>query len=448
MSHNTKVVFAGVLGSLAIKGISFVVSLFTMPSYMNYFNSDKVLGLWFTLLSVLMWILNFDLGISSGLRNRLVEHIVTDDKEAIRKAISSSYVYLIKISSLVLIGFLISNLLVDWNRIFSISSDVISSIDLTTAVCIVIFSILLQLVLRIITSILYALQLSYIPHLLTLGTNFILIIAVNILIKMEIRDNIVLLAVIYLCSVNIPLIIASIIIFKGKLKNYSPTIKYYDKKVAKDILVFGLAFLWLSLMSMLIQSTNEFLITKLIGSEEVVTYSVYQKIFMTASSLFILALTPVWSAVTKAKEENNYAWIYKLYKLLIIASVSAMGLLLLVSIKFQFIIDIWLQDNSIPVNIEYALIFSLFSFIFILTGILTTLSNGMSLLKSETILLTIGAIMNFPLAIYFSTLYNSFIVIIIANICSLTPFVLVQTFVVRKFLRNKILSYKDNKKSN
>ncbi|MDU6855736.1 MAG: hypothetical protein E6370_11915 [Clostridiales bacterium] len=438
MSYNTKVVFYGVIGTLGVKGISLFVSLFTMPSYMNYFSSSKILGLWFTILSVLTWILNFDFGISNGLRNRLVKYLVINDKESIKKSISSSYIYLIKISGVILFIFILSNLIIDWNSIFSISNDVITASDLNITVIIVVMSILVQLILRIITSILYALQLPYIPNLLALVTNIILIIAVNILIRFNVRDNIIVLAIIYFFSVNMPLFIATIMIFRGKLKEFCPSLRDYDKNVAKDILGFGFAFLWLSLMSMLIQSTNEFLITKLISSEEVVIYSVFQKIFMTVSTLFTLTLNPVWSAITKAKEENKFAWIYKLYKLLILISIVAMGFLILLSLNFQLVVDIWLGDNSIFVSTEFALIFGTFSFINILAGILTTLSNGMGLLKSEIILLTLGAILNFPLAIYFSNIYNSFIVIIVANIISLLPFTLIQMILIVKYLRDKI----------
>ena len=66
--------------SLIVKGSSLFVSLFTMPAYMRIFKEQEVLGLWFTTLSVLSWILTFDLGIGNGLRNHLVKPLMENNR--------------------------------------------------------------------------------------------------------------------------------------------------------------------------------------------------------------------------------------------------------------------------------------------------------------------------------------------------------------------------------
>ena len=75
-----------------IQGGSMLMALFTMPSYMRYFNNELILGCWFTLLSIINWVLTFDLGIGNGLRNQLTVALATGDNEEAKKLISSSYV--------------------------------------------------------------------------------------------------------------------------------------------------------------------------------------------------------------------------------------------------------------------------------------------------------------------------------------------------------------------
>lgn len=62
-------------GAFAVKSVSLCLSLFTMPAYIRFFQNQTVLGVWFTIVSVLNWILFFDLGLGNGLRNMLPDAI-------------------------------------------------------------------------------------------------------------------------------------------------------------------------------------------------------------------------------------------------------------------------------------------------------------------------------------------------------------------------------------
>lgn len=68
----------------------------------------------------------------------------------------------------------------------------------------------------------------------------------------------------------------------------------------------GIALLWLQIVFMVVSSANEFLISNFTAPEYVVEYQAYFKIFKTAAMIISLALTPVWSAVTKAQAQKNY----------------------------------------------------------------------------------------------------------------------------------------------
>ena len=69
---NTGIVLRNTLMVSVVKGGSLLIAFFTTPAYMHFFNNDEVLGVWFTLLSVLAWILNCDMGIGNGLRLSLI----------------------------------------------------------------------------------------------------------------------------------------------------------------------------------------------------------------------------------------------------------------------------------------------------------------------------------------------------------------------------------------
>ena len=79
-----------VAGTFLIKGLAMVMTLFTMPIYIRYFDNKEAVGIWFGLVSVLNWILTFDLGIGNGLRNNLVGAFAEKNDKLIKELISSA----------------------------------------------------------------------------------------------------------------------------------------------------------------------------------------------------------------------------------------------------------------------------------------------------------------------------------------------------------------------
>lgn len=77
--ENSRTVLLNVISAFLIKGGALIVTLLTTPAYIRYFNKNSALGLWFTLLSVITWVLNFDLGIGNGLRNKLATTFAKKD---------------------------------------------------------------------------------------------------------------------------------------------------------------------------------------------------------------------------------------------------------------------------------------------------------------------------------------------------------------------------------
>ena len=80
----------------------------------------------------------------------------------------------------------------------------------------------------------------------------------------------------------------------------------------------------------------------MISPEEVTDFNIYFKLFNGMASVFTLALSPIWSGVTKAQSERDYKWIlsieHKLWKLLAVASLACVLLILIL----QRIFNLWL----------------------------------------------------------------------------------------------------------
>ena len=264
--------------SLVVKGASLMVAFFTTPAYLYYFSAESVMGVWFTVLSVLAWILNCDMGIGNGLRNNLVYAINANDWDKAKKLISSSYIFLGIIGAAILLILLLIGLIINWNVVFNIETKIIDRQTMTKVMSVLIVSIILQFFLRLVTSILYALQEAFLPGLLNLITNVILLCYVNIANFLGINDSIVRLAIVYLFAVNIPLMVATVWVFVKKLPHSRPSYKYYNKQYASQVIKVGSTFLWLQLVAMVVDNTNNYLIALFIGSDAVVEYQLYNNL--------------------------------------------------------------------------------------------------------------------------------------------------------------------------
>lgn len=435
---NTGIVLRNTLMASMVKGGSLFIALFTTPAYMHFFNNDEVLGVWFTMLSVLAWILNCDMGIGNGLRNHLVYAINEKDWDKAKKYVSSSYLFLSGVGILILLVVVVAGNFVSWNRVFNIQPDLVDADTMTKAVEILLASIILQFVLRLVTSILYALQEAFVPGLLNLSTNVMMLGFVLISNAMGKNNSLVALAAAYLVAVNLPLVIATFWVFICKIPETRPSFAFFRKDYAMSVLKVGTAFLWLQVIAMVVDNTNNYLITLFVGNSAVVEYQVYNKIFYLPMTMVMLVTTSLWSTITKAKAENDWEWIQASYgkymKIAFLLGVAEFAVI----VPLQWIFNFWLGEKTITVNYGIAAIFALSGTVMSLRTILANYSNGLCELKIQTVFMTIGAVVNIPLAYIFSRISGSYISIVLANIISMVPYCIAQMLWCRKYFKAKV----------
>lgn len=423
--------------TLAVKGGAIIVSLLTLPAYLKYFDNEMILGIWFTAISILTWILTFDLGIGNGLRNHLVKLIIINDTRKIKQYISSAYIMITCIVIIFSVSGYLAFALINWNLLFNVSEDIISSTTLLQVVRTIYIGIMIQFVLKLISSILLAMQKAAAPSFIQLSSSLLLLGFLLTVDSGNVKNNLILLSFIYVFTVNIPFVIVTLVVFNKSLKKSKPNLKFFKKAYALDVIKLGGIFFWLQLMTMIVFATNEFLISFFVGPEKVVDFQVYNRIFALISTMFLIALTPVWSAVTEASTKKDYIWISKLYRKLNIAGIIAILSEIIIVISLPKIVDIWLGEGVIVINTSYSIAFAVLGAFYILLSINSSIVSGLGILKIQLVFLTIGAVMNIPLAWIFTSMTQSWIGIIIANIISILPYCIIQPFVINKFLRNK-----------
>lgn len=418
-----------------IKGLAIIVSFFTIPTYLIYFSDDIVLGVWFTLLALLSWILNFDLGVGNGLRNKLVESKSKGDVQLSKKLISSSYVSVTALSALI---FIIGSLLIlnlNWYSILNISSNKISQNNLNLSLLVLLFSVCTQFILKIINSVFYAYQKSFVNNSLLLFSNILILMYMLLANYLDIRGNLLSISLVRLIAINLPLLIATFYFFIFNEVNLIPKIKYYDNKIAQSVLVLGGLFFSIQIFYMLLSTTNEILITNLSGPEYVVKYQIYYRVYTLISTVSMLALTPLWSLITKAKAENDFKWIQSIYRSSLYISLGVTVIQFSVILIGQNIFDIWLGENEFISQTFTSLLFATVGSLMIWTTVFSSFANGLGYLKPQFITFLIAVLLKVPLSIYLVDKFNSWEGVVMAQIIVSSFYVIVQPIFLNKTIK-------------
>ncbi len=222
-NEDNKQISINILMTFLIKGLSMIISFLSLPIYLRFFNDDSVLGLWYTILSVLTWFLTFDLGLGNGLRNKLVVVFSKNDIEEAKELVTSTYVSITKLAIVFVIICVPVIFIVNWNKVFKVEETLVSLQALKTTIIIVFITIVSQFILRIINFIFYAHQKSAVNNFLALITSIVQVIIVIFIPSKTNNVNLINLSIIYLISIVLPLLIATVIFFLKAEKKLSLT---------------------------------------------------------------------------------------------------------------------------------------------------------------------------------------------------------------------------------
>lgn len=435
LDRRSALVVKNALCSMGIKGLSIIVGLLLMPVYTRFFVNQSVLGVWLTMTSMLSWIFTFDLGIGNGLRNELTIAVAQNNKTAQRQLITSTYVSAVFLSLLLAIVLCISVRFIDFTALFHIDTGVLGKATVDGAITLLIIGVLLQFVLKLINTILLALHKSAIPNALSLLSNGLLLLYLFLAPVGSIDRNFSILALVFVATTTVPMVLATIALFATSLRDCIPSMRYFKLREARKIIKVGLAFFWLQLMAMIILSTNNFLISVFVGTEEVIVFQTYFKLFSLISTFFALGMIPLWSSVAEAQATGDFRWIMsvrkKLYVLMGVAALGEAAVLLL----SQGVVTIWMGPRYVIPQLSLVLLFAVYDLVDIWTLINAQVANGLGKLKNQLVFISIGAVVNVPLSYVFSLAFRSWTAIALANIISLLPFCITETLSTARYLK-------------
>ena len=438
MDSNNRIVLKNAFFACLIKGGALIISLLSTPAFIKYFDNNAILGVWYTMLSVIMWFLNFDLGVGNGIRNNLVKALTVNDRREAKHIVSSGIFTTALITiALSVVGITVLSV-VNLNSLFNIEDNLISEKTLYISTLLVFSAIMLRFMLTTISSIFYSLQMSAVNNFLSLCVSVLQFIYVVSVHFDDPEIALVNVSLAYMILSNLPVAIAGIIVFFTKLNDCRPNVRFIDRQHINMVMKIGGIFFFCQILYMLITNTNEFLITKLYGPEYTTEYTFYYKVTSLISMVVTLAMTPIWSVVTKAMVEGNWQWLKKLVNKIQLVGIAVIAMEFLIIPVLPFVFDIWLGENSIEVNYMIALSFSCFGSAFVYSSMLSTIVCGLARMKLQEICYAVGVVFKFIFVIFVSKVTNNWSIVVWSNALLLAPYCIIQQIDLNRFLKSKL----------
>lgn len=372
-----------------------------VPLTINYLDTENY-GIWLTISSFIGWFSFFDIGLGNGLRNKFAEAKALNNYTEAQAFVSTAYFTVGAISILLLVLFSGFNQFINWAEVFNTTASLQTELSLLLPILFSFFGI--QLVLKLIISVYQADQNHSIQYKIQFFVQSFSLLIIWLLTKTS-QSSLLIFGIIFSALPVLILVGLNLFAFKTTFKKFKPKFSLWKKEYLNEITGLGFKFFVIQIAALVLFSTDNLIISKLFGPEEVVPYNIAFKYFSIVTMGYSILITPYWSSFTEAYTKKDFEWIKNsinnIQKIWLIIPV---GLIVMMLISDWFYL-LWVGEN---IQVPFILSMSMALYVLLLTFnmIYGNFINGVGKIKLNLIFSLISAIINIPLSILFAKHLN------------------------------------------
>lgn len=352
-------------------------------------------GIWALLISVQTWINIFDLGIGNGLRTRVAENLAHGRMQEAARNISIAYAVFALIFLLLMVALGPTVAAVDWQTFLNATTFAPGELRASVGVAVVFTSLIL--VTNLINPVAAAVQRnSYTAVVIFIHSALFMLLALLMLVM---GWGSALIFLILRGTLNVVMNLGFTIWFYSRRPEIKPYVTR-DVRGARSLISLGLGFFIIQIAMMVLFSTDQFMIVKLLGPEEAVQYDVVYKLFNLFVVVHLMIAGPLWSAYTEAYQMGELDWINRTIR----SQIKIVFFLALASatmIPLATPIIVWWSGSTVDPATRLLWLMSLFVVLTMWNNTFGAMLNGIGQLRPQIIVGTLGAVINVPLSIYF-----------------------------------------------
>ncbi|MGD0548783.1 MAG: lipopolysaccharide biosynthesis protein [Terracidiphilus sp.] len=299
-----KVLLTAITGPIT-SSCSFLTFLITVPLTVRYLGPERY-GAWMSL-SALMAFLRFsDLGLGNGLVGAISQAEGRGDRLYAQRAISSVMVCLCISGAFLLVAFPVSTLFIHWDYVLGLAS-LKDRGEIQAAILIFVAAYAIGIPVNMVQQVQRSIQQGYISNLwMTAGS---LISLVGVYFAATHHARIPWLVVIISGVPLMPALANGFVLYFVQRPDLRPSLKNFDRDVAKGLLHKGVLFLGLGIAAALAFDSQNIVIAHILGPAAVGVYAVVQRLYSTIPILVGYITMPLWPAFGEALGRQEWPWI-------------------------------------------------------------------------------------------------------------------------------------------
>lgn len=425
--QNKNIVFG-----ITFKGISVFLNFLIVPILILFLGKIEY-GVWITIFSIVNWIFTFDLGIGQGLRNKLTEALSVNDLEKASQIISTSYVFISLFSLLILILGIFFIYFANFQELLNYKAK--SNSFLQNFVFLSLFFTIINFVISLYKKLFLAVHKSFVIELVNVFFQTFYLVVTLIWLHYNLEKSLISLVFIFGVINFVVSLIATFVFFKIQEKVLF-SFKKVSLKEGRLLLGLGGKFFIINCSLLVILSTDNIIISNLLGPTFVTDYFTVQKIFQFLIILFTIVLSSSWGLYSEAIIKKDYNWIRQNLKKM---NFFLIGILTLGVIFFYFIeeiLNIWIGKDLIEIPKGLAFCNMIYTFIFCFTNIYMFFINASNKINIQMYLYVFAAIINIPLSIFFVKLLGSTTGVILSTLLCFLPLLVTMPIQSHMIIKN------------
>lgn len=419
--------------TILIKGLGILIGFIYFPLSLDYLGTVKF-GIYLTLLSIVDWFLNFDVGIGLGLRNKFAESLAEENHHKAKSYVSTAYFALGGIILLLMTVLILLNFSLPWTDWIQIDSSLTEEVKLLGTIIIIAFGI--RFIARNIYEIFYATQrMAYVEY-FTFLTKFSFLILILILPFIQ-PDSLLLFGSAKALTFALVPLSVGLFYFQRKFRQYKPSIGLVRKDYFGDLFSLGVKFFLIKISLLVINKTNNILIASFVSLEGVPQYEAAYKYLSIFLIVFVIINNQLWPSNTEAYIKGDIKWMKSSLKAVLKVWIISLFIVAIMVVLAPWVYSMWLGEQlniPTPVSIAVAASVCLATWINIFSIIL----NGTGKIRLQMYAYLFAALSNIPISIFFVKILDYGVVgIILGTVVSLIPLAVLAPIQVQKILTGR-----------
>ena len=392
----------GASSALVARGLAALTGLLIVPLAVGYLGAERY-GAWVTISSTLGWLYLADAGLGNGLTTLFTDAWSRRRPELARQHLATAIWLLACMAAVVAVLFILIWPKIDWSVVLGVQSALARS-EVPAAVAFAVAAFLAGFPLSVLDRVYAACQDGAIGNFWS-GAGAIASLAMAAL-AIQTRGGMVGL-VVALAGAPLVMKLASAAWLFGR---HHPELRPSPSAVRRDSLHrlshTGSVFFLIQIAALILFNTDNVIIARILGAEQVTPYSVAWTLFTVPSMAIALAFPYLWPAYAEAFARGDSTWIRRTFRISLLASFGMAVLVAIPLIAFgRPLIGVWAGKTAVP-PFSVLVWMGIWSLTYASMNPIACVLNAAGRLKGQAIFASLSAVVNVGLSIRWAHRYG------------------------------------------